>query len=709
MHYHRFPGCTPPLAACLAVLLMAGCAARAATPIDYADIAEIRTIDGLTVSPDGRYVAYRVVSPSVAANHITEQWYRVPVDGGEPERLGDAAEPIVMPLHDVVEDSVSQWNADGSALYVRRLEGAAIEVHRLAPSGVSQRAVVDAADVERFTIEGNIVRYQVRAPRAEIDARQADEARRGVHFGTEVFTEGLPMTRSVSIGTRETSIRRTGAIGPIEAFAGPLRDKQAIIAELGAPSAEQRTINPSLDLRGPIALPGGLRLVLETRVPSDPLWGRDFRSDRITVLRADGRRLVCSHDVCTGAPRQLRFISASRTGEVVFARADQAGRTVLHGWTPATDRLRTIAEIGGSIDGGIRYTRPHCPLAGNSLLCVEAGPVQPPRLVRIDLATGAVTALADPNAVLRAKPHLAPKYLSWTDGKGLSAAGLLILPENRTGPVPLVITTTACRGYLRGGAVPLAPEQILARHGIAALCVSASDEGGNARGPDGKPVPLALHETALSAYAVIIEKLAGEGVIDRKRVALTGHSFGAIITTHAISHTDLFSAAVIGTGITTDPAVFTISAPHADSPRAISFHGTGLPAPEDDPKGIWKSVSPSLNAGRIRAPLLIQPPEDEWLMALPLFSAIDRSGGTVDMYVYPRSGHMLQRYPSHESWRLRRSVEWLVFWLLGKEIPDAATADQYRHWRVLRDERNARRDTSNVPNSASSSPHRQGS
>jgi dipeptidyl aminopeptidase/acylaminoacyl peptidase len=709
MHYHRFPGCTPPIVAGLVVLLMAGCAARAATPIDYTDIAEIRTIDGLSISPDGRYAAYRIVTPSVAANRITEQWYRVPVAGGEPERLGGSAEPIVMPLHDVVEDPVSQWNADGSALYVRRLEGAAIEVHRLAPGGGSQRVVADAADIERFTIEGNIIRYQVRAPRLEIDARQAEEAGRGVHFGTEVFTEGLPMTRSVPIGTRETSIRRTGAIGPIEAFAGPLHGRQVFIAERGAPREEQRAINPSLDLRGPIALRGGLKLVLETRVPTDPLWGKDFQSDRITVLRADGCRLVCGHDACTGAPRQLRFVVASQAGEAVFARADQAGRMTLYGWTPVSDRLRTIAEIGGSIDGGIRYTRPHCPLTGNSLLCVEAGPVQPPRLVRIDLASGAVAALADPNAGLRAKPHLTPTFLSWTDGKGLNAVGLLILPEGRKGPVPLVITTTACRGYLRGGAVPLAPEQILARHGIAALCVSASDEGGNARGSDGKPMPLALHENALSAYAAIIAKLAEEDVIDPARVALTGHSFGAIITTHAISHTDLFSAAVIGTGITTDPAVFTISAPHADSPRAISFHGTGLPAPEDDPTGIWKSVSPSLNAGRIRAPLLIQPPEDEWLMALPLFSAIDRSGGAVDMYVYPRSGHMLQRHPSHESWRLRRSVEWLVFWLLGREIPDAATADQYRHWRALRDKRNARGDAFNVPNSEPSSRHRQGS
>lgn len=695
MRPHRFPGCTPPFAACLAVLVISGCAARAATPsdhaeINYADIAEIRTIDGLSISPDGRYAAYRVVTPSVAENRIVEQWYRVPIDGGTPEALGDAAEPIMMPLHDVLELEVSQWNADSSAIYVRRLAGPAIEIHRLAPGAPSIPAVADAANVESFTLDGTVIRYQVRAPRAEIDARQAKEAREGVHFGTSVFSEGLPMTRSTQTGTREPSIRRLGAIGAVEAYAGPLQDKVAVITGDRGPAVRATALSPSMGLRGPVHGSGGLDIVFEAVDAPDPLWIDHFQRNRIVARGRGGKRYVCTHAVCEGRPESLFFATFGAGGEVVIARRDIGSKTTFYGWTPRSNMLRTVASPGSLLDGGGSYKRFPCPATARFLVCVEAGTTRPPRLVRIDLASGAVTQLANPNAGLAEKPHIEARYLTWTDTRGRESSGYLVLPPVRTGPVPLVITTTICRGYLRGGAVPLAPEQILARRGMAALCVSASDEGGDARRPDGKPVPLALHDAALAAYKTIISQLAAEGTIDPARVAITGHSFGAIIAAHVITHSDLFSAAVMGTGITTDPAVFTISAPHADSPRALSFHGTGLPAPEDDPDGIWASVSPSLNVARIKAAVLMQPPEDEWLMALPLFSALDRSGGTVDMYVYPRAGHMLQKYPSHVAWRLRRSVEWLAFWLLGEEAPDGDTA-QYVHWRALRDKKDAAR------------------
>ena len=71
----------------------------------------------------------------------------------------------------------------------------------------------------------------------------------------------------------------------------------------------------------------------------------------------------------------------------------------------------------------------------------------------------------------------------------------------------------------------------------------------------------------------------------------------------------------------------------------------------------------------IRAPLLIQSPENEYLYAIELYNAIQSAGGIVDMYVFPNEGHMVGREPVHQYYRAKRSVDWFKFWLAERDGP----------------------------------------
>ena len=211
--------------------------------------------------------------------------------------------------------------------------------------------------------------------------------------------------------------------------------------------------------------------------------------------------------------------------------------------------------------------------------------------------------------------------------------------------------------------MPLAPEHVLAAHGIAALCLNTFINNIPDQDAQGRPIPLALHKAETIAMSAIIDRLAAQGIIDRHRVGIVGHSFGAMVAAYALSHTDLFRAGVIGTGVTTDPSAYFITAPTPESSRRVIFPQMNLPSPERDPDGIWKAESAALNADNIHAPLLLLPPQNEYLFGFQLYTSIRDAGGIARMIIYPDEGHLASRKPSHLFSRQTNAIDWFACWL----------------------------------------------
>ena len=250
-----------------------------------------------------------------------------------------------------------------------------------------------------------------------------------------------------------------------------------------------------------------------------------------------------------------------------------------------------------------------------------------------------VTRFSNPygNAALPKKQVL--KYKR-TDGVDLSA-NLYLPPSYKTGdgPLPTLMEaypteykTKAAAGQMRGSpyefpflswgsTVPFTTQ------GYAVLenaTIPIVGEG------QSEPNDTYVEQLVASAQAAIDEG-ARLGVVDRNRVAVMGHSYGAFMTANLLAHSDLFKAGIARSGAynrTLTPFGFQ------------NEDRTYWQAPE-----IYYKMSPFSYADKIKTPiLLIHGEADNNQGTFPiqserLFSAIKGQGGTVRFVLLPLEAH----------------------------------------------------------------------
>ncbi|WCM25930.1 prolyl oligopeptidase family serine peptidase [Sphingomonas sp. QA11] len=654
------------------------------------DLIEVRTLGDLALSPDEQQVAYRLIEPSIADDRITAQWYRVPLSGGTPMALGRPSSPDFVPLYDLVEDSAALWAADSRSILARQTFGGAVQIHQLGLDGADRQITDDSADVAAFDIDpisGDLT-YAVRNSREQIARDQREEETKGIRIDQSVSTEGLRLSRNYQIGDRWTTIRwvKPGFAG--EAFAGPEREERAHPSQHVARSAPSPfLLDTSIAADLTRSLPfhrNGISVSLRMLRPA----GRFFAGDIMQIVAhlPDGSVTKCDLAICQGNQGSLKAVAvAPDRGDVLIIREDDyAARSKIYAWNPLNGKSRLVLDPRGSLDGGASYTGRSCLGSARGLICAFSAATIAPRLVLISTRTGKMTTLVKPNRDFAYRAVSTVDYLAWRDKSGQRSTGVLALPKRRKGPVPLVITTYRCRGLLRGSQSTLAPEYPLVAGGFAALCVNNNNANALAPEVEHGTEPLLAHRATLESYRAIIEQLAARKIIDPTRVGIAGHSYSANVVAYGVSHSDLFAAAVIGGGITIDPLTYVLSQPTVPSWRSTVLDFLALPAPDRDPHGQWSKYAPSASAGTIRAPLLIESPESEYLDSLQLFAAVQHAGGTSDMFVFPSQAHMAGRSPAQQYWRALRAVDWFRFWLGGDRDNALGLHDDLTHWDTLR-------------------------
>jgi dipeptidyl aminopeptidase/acylaminoacyl peptidase len=231
--------------------------------------------------------------------------------------------------------------------------------------------------------------------------------------------------------------------------------------------------------------------------------------------------------------------------------------------------------------------------------------------------------------------------------------------------------------------------QQLVASGIAVLCAQRppGDASELATGPDMQGAILNAARFAIS-WRAAVAMLVDQGLVDRSRVGGSGHSQSGLALAYALSRSDLFSVAATATPPGIDP--FFVYFWGAKDSLYRRPNVSRLPMPDNDPEGIYAAVSPALNAAKIKAPLLMQLAENEYLGALQLQTHMISLNKPLEIYVFPDEGHNFMQ-PQHTAVAMERNLDWFKFWLLGEVDPLPEKAAQYRRWNSLKNAQQAAR------------------
>jgi dipeptidyl aminopeptidase/acylaminoacyl peptidase len=180
----------------------------------------------------------------------------------------------------------------------------------------------------------------------------------------------------------------------------------------------------------------------------------------------------------------------------------------------------------------------------------------------------------------------------------------------------------------------------------------------------------------MSSLEAGVRLVIDRGVADPRRIGITGFSDGASTAAWAILHSSLFSAVALG-GCCFDTTLAIRAGPGA----AREWRQTGYPGALERDHPFWRDVSLSVNAHRVRLPILLQLSDDEYMTALETYTSLREAGAPIDMFVFP-SEHHAKWQPAHRLAIYHRALDWFDYWLQGRRTPgrDAETA----HWDALR-------------------------
>ncbi|RYG37540.1 MAG: hypothetical protein EON93_03480 [Burkholderiales bacterium] len=672
-------------------------------PITTRELVELKLISVLAVSPDQKSAVVRIDPQDVASGTSRLTWQVIDLESRSVKASFDAGDPTWNANHYIAGET-PHWSPDSAWIYFRKLVGQDFQVWRARSDGTEISQVThDQADVVGLDVraDGSIVYATVGATRKEIIAAEAVEHAQGVLMGPNLIS-GFPISKSFPVNGRMASYRHIGkrALNSRGTLLGdrPLRvmaqvEQNGDFAELKGPEVQTfldkyqlvpgyTGISDSAYVKPPVLIDGDLTASIDY-VP------RKASSDGVSVHplgRVSWRRrgqtsaTSCSDPICVEADSvQIVGWRAGR-GELVL-QTEERGLSRLVTWDTSTGTVRKLWErqgVLGTVDSGELGA---CQLAFDRAICIHAAGDLAPRIVAISLDTGSSQVLLDPNPGLTPGRLGVTSIIKLSDGMGGTSIGIVILPHNRpAAPLPLVITSYSCRGFLQGGSGRDVPEHVLVGLGYAVVCTDHSSLGMK-YGAEYKGTTDDGNRSSLGLFEDAVNVLAKSGIADRDRVMLSGFSGSSTAAAYVVTASSAFTAAIVTTRGSSDALGCYLSSHYRSCERGAEREGSGWPYDRRD--GYLKN-SPAWNADKVTAPFLMQLPEAEYHAMMQLYGALLHYDRAVEMYVFPESYHY-KHDPRQRQAVYDRNIDWIDFWLKGVDPTRVDAKTTAIRWRGMRD------------------------
>ncbi len=316
----------------------------------------------------------------------------------------------------------------------------------------------------------------------------------------------------------------------------------------------------------------------------------------------------------------------------------QGNRPFLDRWNVATgERQRLFESAAGRYETFVAFVDRD----GRRILVRSESPTEPPAMVLVELASGAretVVRLDDPAAAWTER--LEKRLLRYQRADGVPLSGTLYLPPGHEPgqrhptliwAYPLEYTQASDAGQVRAAPTRYvrprgASHLYLLLHGYAVF----DDAAMPIVGPQRTANDTFVQQVQQNAAAAV-DALVAEGVVDPRRIAVAGHSYGAFMTANLLAHTDLFAAGIARSG-----AYNRTLTPFGFQNEERTF----WEAPD-----VYLAMSPFSHAHKIGEPLLLIHGEDDNnsgtfpMQSQRLFVAIQGHGGEVRLCMLPHESH----------------------------------------------------------------------
>lgn len=675
------------------------------------DMAALRHVDSLSVSPDGRHFAIFVRQGDPAANDFSTGWFVGTTHDGALTYVGDGGQvkPGVLPNgqeEGPVTGGESRWSPDGQWIaYVRERNGEA-QLWRSRIDGTAQEQLThNAADVREFSWsdDGRTLYFTAGTPRAEQRASQQSKARHGYQYNEDLntFTDFM---QSQIRPAAETNLAVWGvAIDDGHEWRGSELERAEFTR------AEERLAG---GIERPTLFRQGVALSPKARADGSLVWlqRQGPASRRLRVMASysssGGNAIPCVSEKCSGLIGRVWW---SENGErVLFWRMEGLNESGygFYAWSPESGAVSTVLR---TLDDVFL----HCaPAEVDHLICVRETPTLPAHLADIDFRSGVLRMLVDVNPEFR-NIRLGnverfewdtPKF-GWNEPGGQLSGlyerqtyGYILYPPNfdATKKYPVFIEPYIAKGFDHPAHAEH-PLHVYAANGFVVLNLSfptPSNEKIESLGPAAMKQLYAAdldfpHLTMLMESTICgLDMASKRGFIDERRVGIGGVSHGTFVPLYLMQKHDRIAA-------------ISISSPHwgpfqyywqtrkLRDAFSAAYGKAGyedwIPKPEGSGREFWRRIDIADHVSDIKAPILMQLADRETFALLRLIRHLDDENKPYDAYVFSKEGH-IKWQPAHLNSIMHRNLDWFRFWLQRYEDPDPAKSEQYVRWRKLRGE-----------------------
>ena len=649
--------------------------------ITFDDLVAMHRVAEAQLSPDGKWVAYTVVTPDLEANRNASNLWMTPVSGGDAIQLTRTG-----------KDSSPKWSPDGKTIAFLSARSGDSQVYLLSMDGGEAHPLSKlstGADLVKWSPDGRNIAFtsgvypdckddecnrkrNEEKEKNKVKAHVAETLlyRHWTHWneGTRAHlfvmpSDGSGEAKDLTVGAdydvppdvrgEESDINFspdskevcfTAVTDKVEASS---TNGDLFIVPVGGTAEPKRiTTQPGFD-GNPVYSPDGKYIAYHAQLTAG------YEADKWRAMLYD-RATGKSENLSEGFDRSAANLAWSPDSKTIYFLAEN--ETVVPVYAMAAKAGATPRKIVDGFNAAMAVSED-----GKTLLLTRTSLTLPSEIfVAASDGTG-LRQVTHANEPLLAKLEMNAPEKFWFDGaEGTKVQAMLLRPPQFDGKkkYPLLV-------LLHGGPQTMWGDswgyrwnaQVFSGAGYVTLMI-------NRRGSTGYSQKFADEVTGDwggKAYVDVMKgvdaALAKYSFIDASKMAAAGGSYGGFMTDWIATHTDRFKALVSHAGSYDQVAMFATEELWF---QEHDYQGTPWSNPEGYRK--WAPVTYAGALGKYKTPTLVIAGEKDYRVpytqSLEFFSALQRQGVPAKLVVFPDEGHWVLKPLNSQFW-YKTFIEWV--------------------------------------------------